>query len=308
MVLVSAACFGTLAILAKFGYAAGLHLEELLAYRFLIAAAGLWLLALAAGQNPLRLPWRRRLALFGMGSLGYAGQAFSFFSALKTLSASLVELVLYTYPALVALGAWAFFRRPVGGRHWLALGGSLAGVALLLGGLRLGAGPGLLFAAASPLIYTAYILVGDRVMPGAPALAAGALATTGAGLSFLALATAAGRLVLPAGPVAWTIVVAIALVPTMAAVTLFLASLARIGAGRAALLSTLEPVTTVVLAALLLGDRLAPLQVLGGLLVLAAVVVLQWPARPVSQPNVENEMPAPTWSQEHPKPDAGSKE
>jgi drug/metabolite transporter (DMT)-like permease len=61
----------------------------------------------------------------------------------------------------------------------------------------------------------------------------------------------------------------------MIAISLFLASLPRIGAARASLLSTLEPVVTVLLAAALLGDRLSPLQLLGGALVLVAVITVQ---------------------------------
>jgi drug/metabolite transporter (DMT)-like permease len=61
----------------------------------------------------------------------------------------------------------------------------------------------------------------------------------------------------------------------MLAITLFLGGLPRVGASRAALLSTWEPVVTVMLAAVILGDRLSVVQVIGGLLVLLAVVVVQ---------------------------------
>src|SRR5439155_514379 len=68
---------------------------------------------------------------------------------------------------------------------------------------------------------------------------------------------------------------AIALIPTMVAISLFLAGLPRIGAARSSLLSTWEPVVTVLLAVVLLGDRLSLVQVLGGVLVLLAVGVVQ---------------------------------
>jgi drug/metabolite transporter (DMT)-like permease len=84
-----------------------------------------------------------------------------------------------------------------------------------------------------------------------------------------------GRLALPASAGGWAVGVGIAVVPTMIAISLFLAGLPRIGAARAALLSTLEPVVTVSLAVALLGDRFSFLQAVGGLLVLLAVVVVQ---------------------------------
>jgi drug/metabolite transporter (DMT)-like permease len=277
MVLVSAAAFGTLAILAKLAYAAGLRLEQLLAFRFLFAAAGMIALAVATRQSPFSIDRRRFAALAAMGVVGYSGQAFTFFSALRQLPASLVELVLYSYPALVALAGWALFRSIISRAHVLALVASFAGVGLLLGGVTFAAGPALLFAITSPVLYSAYILVGDRVMPGVPPLAASAVTVSGSALTFSAVAAAQGALVAPPSAVGWALVVALAVLPTMVAITLFLAALPRVGGSRAALLSTCEPLVTVALAVALLGDRFGPVQVVGGLLVLGAVAVLQWP-------------------------------
>jgi drug/metabolite transporter (DMT)-like permease len=59
-------------------------------------------------------------------------------------------------------------------------------------------------------------------------------------------------------------------------ISLLLAGIVRTGATRAALLSTVEPVVTIALAAVLLGDRLSGPQLAGGGLVLAAVLLTQW--------------------------------
>ncbi len=237
--------------------------------------------ALLARQNPLRLPRRALAALFLMGGLGYAGQSFSFFFALRTLPASLVALVLYTYPALVAIAGVVLYRRRIPPVQVLALVGSFLGVALLVGGVPIALGSGLPFLVAAPLIYTGYILAGERVMPGLPALAASAVTLTGAAFTWTVAAAVTGHLRLPASHSAWALVASIALIPTMVAVTAFLAALPRIGGSRAALLSTFEPVVTVALAVALLGDRFGALQLLGGLLILASVARLQWPGREI---------------------------
>ena len=67
LVLISATAFGTNAIFAKLAYAVGLATTQTLAYRFVIAALGMWGLALALGQNPMRFAPRRLLALFALG-------------------------------------------------------------------------------------------------------------------------------------------------------------------------------------------------------------------------------------------------
>lgn len=278
LALVSATLFGTLAIFVKLAYAEHIDFRQLLAYRFLGATAGLAILAAVARQPPWQVPRRSLLILALMGLTGYSLQSFTFIYSLRQLPASLVSLVLYTYPALVALGAWLIFRRPLTLVHVAGLVATFAGVALVIGGVQFAAGPALFWAALSPLVYTGYILAGERALRDAPPLPAALVVTGCAAATFTAVALASGQLRPPPTPAAGLTLLGIAALPTLLAITLFLAALPRIGAARTALLSTWEPVVTVGLAVALLGDRLAPLQVLGGALVLAAVAALQVPA------------------------------
>jgi drug/metabolite transporter (DMT)-like permease len=79
---------------------------------------------------------------------------------------------------------------------------------------------------------------------------------------------------------AWLWLILIALVSTVVAVSAFFAGLRRVGPSEAAILSTFEPPVTVVLAFLVLGERLTVPQLAGGALVLAAVVLLQLRSTP----------------------------
>ncbi|MHB8614080.1 MAG: DMT family transporter [Candidatus Dormibacteraceae bacterium] len=275
MVLVSATAFGTLAIFAKLGYASGLGTEQTLAFRFLIAAIGMVVLAMGLGQNPLRLRSNQLITLFGLGAIVYTGQSLTYFVALRSLPASLVVLIAYIYPSLVVVAAWLFLHRAVSAWHGIALAMSFAGVAMLVGGAQFHLSWALVFAIASPTIYTGYILVGERVMTSVPAVAASAVIMSGAAIAFCVLAALNHELTLPRNETGWAVAVGIALFPTMIAISLFLAGLPRIGAARAALLSTWEPVVTVCLAVVVLGDRLSLVQVLGGVLVIIAVIVVQ---------------------------------
>src|SRR5258707_1030697 len=108
-----------------------------------------------------------------------------------------------------------------------------------------------------------------------PALPASAVIIRGAAVAFCLLATLNNQLALPPSAAGWAVAIGLAVVPTMLAISLFLAGLPRVGAARAALLSTWEPVVTVVLAVLLLGDRMSPIQALGGILLVAAVILVQ---------------------------------
>jgi drug/metabolite transporter (DMT)-like permease len=274
-VLISATAFGTNAILAKLAYRAGLGTAQTLAFRFLIAAVGMWGLALILGQNPLRFPLRKVIALFGLGAIVYTGQSLTYFTALQTLPASLCVLIVYIYPSLVVIAGWLFLRRLVSGRHVLALAASFIGLVLLVGGAQLQIASGLVFAIAAPVIYTAYILLSENVMSSVPAVGASAVIMTGAGIAFAVIARLQGGLALPASRDAWLTVLALALVPTMIAISTFLAGLPRVGAARASLISTWEPVVTVLLAVVLFGDTFSAVQAVGGVLILGAVITVQ---------------------------------
>lgn len=276
--ILSAAAFGAMAIFGKLAYEEGVSVGDLLLVRFALAAG--ILLALAHARGALRgLPRRALLAAFAMGAVGYATQSGLFFSALDRMDASLLALVLYTYPVLVCAAAVALGRERASARRVLALLVASGGVVLVLAGAATGSfdalGAAMGFGAA--VAYTVYILVGDRVSRGVPLLALAALVCTGAATTFAAAAVVRGGVDLSFGAAGFGWIGAIALVSTVGAILMFFAGLARVGPSAAAILSVFEPVVTVALAAAAFGESLGLVQLAGGALVLAAVLVMQWP-------------------------------
>src|SRR5258708_34373260 len=122
MVLGSATGFATLAIFAKLAYASGLGTEQTLAFRFLLASIGMLVLALVIGQNPLRLNRKRLVTLLALGGLVYTGQSLTYFVAVRSLPASLVVLIAYSYPSLVVVAGCGFLAPAGSGLPWLAPG------------------------------------------------------------------------------------------------------------------------------------------------------------------------------------------
>lgn len=270
-IVLSAAGFGAMAIFAKLAYRDGVSLSTMLFLRFGIA--GLLMASLGALQG-MRWPRGRDLAwLVAMGALGYVGQAYCYFSALQYASAGVVALLLYLYPALVTIFSAFVFGWPVGrGRAW-AVVFALAGTALTVGGDLHSQTWGIALGAGAALIYSLYILAGAGVMrriapfPAATVVMLAAAAVYG---------VAAGRegLALPVSPTGWLAVGAIALFSTLLAILGFFKGMERLGAADASTLSTLEPLVTLVLAALVLDEAIGGMQLLGGMLILAAVIYL----------------------------------
>ena len=273
--VLSAAAFGSLAIFGKQAYAGGLGVVGVLAIRFALAAPLLLGLALAARRS-LRLGRPAAVALLALGGIGYAIQATLFFNALARIPAGMAALLLYLYPALVTAGAVALGRSRLDRATAAGLALSLAGIMLVLGlpGEPLDA-VGVALGLASACWYTCYILVGEYLLRGVDPLAASAYVSSGAACSFLAAAVVVGgRGLVGAAPSAYAAGAAMAVVGTALAIAALLAGMARVGSAWASIASSFEPVFTVALGVAVLGDRLGPGKVVGGLAVVAGAVLL----------------------------------
>lgn len=267
----SAVAFGSLPIFARLAYASGVDTPTLLLLRFSIAAAILWVvLALRGHAIPRGKPL---LVLAGMGAIGYAGQAFSYFTAVRLGSAGLAALLLYLFPAIVAILSRVVLRHHLSPVQVVAIGIALVGSLLTIGGATDGSPLAAFFGVLAAVIYSCYILVGGALPASLRPTSSTAVIATAAALVYAGVVFAGGPQ-LPRTGAGWAAVLAIAVLCTVVAVALFLAGLERLGPVRASVYSTIEPATTLVLAAILFGEPITWTRAAGGVLVLGAVVLL----------------------------------
>ncbi|NMF89619.1 DMT family transporter [Aromatoleum petrolei] len=272
-VAVSAAAFGAMAIFARFASGSGADVVTVLFLRFLISAVLMSAVMLATRR---RWPSAGNAAvLVAMGGIGYVAQSYAFFEALNFASAGLVALLLYLYPILVTLLGAVFLRQRLTRGRVVAVLTALAGTALTIGGELSGRPLGIILGVAAALIYSIYILVGNRVMAREAPLASATVVMMAAAAVYGGLVGVAGA-TWPQGVTGWVAVLLIAIVSTVIAMVSFFIGLQKLGAADAASLSTLEPVVTFVLAAIFLGEAIEFNQVIGGAVILAAVI---WLAR-----------------------------
>jgi len=270
-----------MAIFGKYAYDARVDVGDLLLLRF--ATAAVLLLAVARATGALKGLSRRSVAAgLAMGGIGYATQSGLFFGALERMDASLLALILYAYPVLVMIGAVALGREKTSVRRVAALLVASTGTVLVLGGAASGSldGVGTAMGFGAAIAYTLYILAGDRIGATIPPVGLAALVCTGATITFALASAVRGGPNLDFAPAGWAWIAAIAVVSTVAAILMFFAGMTRVGPSTASILSTLEPVITVALAAAAFNESLGAIQLLGGALVLSAAAVIQWPTRP----------------------------
>jgi len=287
-VVLAACLFGTLGPISRAAYDAGLTPLAFSLWRAALGAVALaallWLLH-ARGRDRVRwraLPPRALVALLLAGGTSLVLNL-AIFSAFERLSIALALLGFYTYPALVAGAAVALGEELLTRTRLVALALALVGMSIVVMGGASG-GPGFdalgfglaLLAAAMQAVYVLLGRRGFRAIPSEEATF-GVVGITGVGFLALAVATGAGEVAaLPlrdpaALPVLLWAGIAGAAVPAL----LFLLGIRSIGPTRTSIVALIEPVFGAVLAAVVLGEALGPLQAAGGVLVLAGAALLQ---------------------------------
>ena len=270
LIAISAASFGTLAIFGRYAYNDGMNIYTVLFLRFGVSASFMTVILLLRKEH---FPRGKILAqLVGMGALGYVGQSFMYMTAINYASAGLVALLLYLYPFFVAILATIFLHEKITIIKVIALTLALFGTALTVGPVS-GQLIGALMAITAALIYSIYIIVGTNVMKHVSPVQSSTVIFASAGAVY-GLLTLVNGAHFPASNSGWLAMLGIIIISTIIPVVTFLAGLERIGPTNAAMLSTLEPIVTVLLAAWLFGDKLLPIVMLGGGLILVAVILL----------------------------------
>lgn len=272
MVAVSGLSFGTLSVFNRALAEAGVPVAQMSFLRFLGGAVVLWAIALARREvAPLA---RAKLAGFFTLGVLFVGEAWLYFESSRRIPIAVTAVLLYLFPSLVALVSRVVFHERLGVAGVIALGLSLGGTALVVGtpsgalevlGVLLGVG--------SAVAYSGYVLLGARVQAGVPAAFASAVISTSAAVVFGLASLARGETALGGALSAWPAVAGMVLLGSVVPVPLLLFGMARIGANRASVISTLEPVAAAICGLLFLGETMTPLQWLGAGSVVTAVLV-----------------------------------
>lgn len=277
--------YSLLPIWVKHIQASGMAPIDIATWRFLFAAPVLWLIIYARRMPTPDKPLPR-LRLMGMGMLlGLA--ALLAFIGLQLMPAGILVVLFYTYPAMVAALS-ALLGEQLSARAWWALGLTIVGVLLtvpdLFTTLRHGGNlPGVAVVLLNALVVAVYFIVSSRLLRGHSAIAhASAWTITGALVGLLVLIPS--RTVEPAPtPTTWVLLLLLATTSTVFPIFFLNAGIQKVGAARAAILGTVEPILTVILATLLLGERMQPIQLVGGAFILFSIILLQ--AQRLSRPH-----------------------
>lgn len=274
-ILSSGVLFGLLGPLGKKAFAYGLAPFELLSLRFL--AGGLILFSIYSFKLR-RIDWPRGVQWIYLGLLGVTGYAlFSslYFFAIHELSASLAVLLLYTYPVIVAILSVIFKLEKLSVAKVLCLVSAVIGMVMLIGAdFSFVAIRGFLYGFGSAFFYSLYILASGKWLRGINPYWATSWIQIFSGLILLFLAFHDVARPLWIIQNTWHVLIMITLFCTLGAMSLFQAGLQKLTPTETSLLSLSEPLSGVALSLFFMGEHLSGVQLIGGGLILAALVFL----------------------------------
>ena len=282
LVLLGAICSSSKAVIIKLAYESGINAVSLLTLRMMVALPFFLLLGIRAwGRKPGRLSCRDWMLIALVGLLGYYLASLFDFIGLSYITAGLERLILFAYPTLVVLLARIFWQRPISPRQWVALGLTYAGIALALNGDLIIPEPMVLWTGAlwvflAALAYSLHLLGSERLLPrmGVMMFSSWAMVAASIGV-FIHAGVNYQEVQLTGFPAElYGLVVLLAVITTILPPYLMSAGIQRLGAGNAAILGSIGPVSTLVLAWWLLEEHLSPIQILGAGIVLAGVVLI----------------------------------
>ncbi len=274
-VILSGICFGFLGYFGKVAYSYKIEPLEFLSIRYLLGALILWVFLLLRKKQEYVMSLKDAGVSLLLGVFGYALFSGLFFYSLTGLSATLAVLLLYTYPVIVTLISWRFLKESISGFQWAALGFVTIGLLLLVTGeLKVEGVHYLMAGLAAAFFYALYIIYSRFFLNRVSALGSSFYVQLGAGVILTILSFKDSTRPLELISQHFLFIFSMAFICSFLAMTLFLSGLQKLTSSETSILSTTEPISGMIIAYFLLGERLTAQQLLGGLLILIGLFLV----------------------------------
>ncbi len=281
--LLASAGFSALTVAAVLSYRDGVNSLGAVIVRFPGAIIVLIVILLVSGVS-MRLARRDMLICWGLGVL-VGAQSYALYKSFEVIPVGLTMIIFYVYPLIVGVVAGLTGLDRMSRALAVALVTAFAGLVLVfnVSGTDL-SGAGALYAFLSALFWAAMTLLSVRVMRDCDPRAVSLHMQVSAATIFFVIWLVGGGVTLPSSIFGWASFMAMPVCYAIA-ITAFFASVAMIGSVRASLFMNVEPILTITLGFLVLGQVLTPLQLAGAALVISAIFALKWDAdRRASEP------------------------
>lgn len=275
-VVISSIGFGLMPVLAKLAYESGGNTYNVLFYRFLFALIVLWIYNLITGKS-MKITKEQLKLIFIIGLVGYYTTSLALFMAYNYVPVGVATTIHFIYPAIVTAASYFLYKEKITPLKVFALVLSFIGVFMIIGissdvslDIR-----GVMLAIVSAIIWGIYVLgVANPLLEGIDSSVLVFYISIFSCMSNGTAQALTGKLNLPIPGKALIMVVLLTLLSTVVPLVTFGIGIQVVGPGSASILSTLEPVTSLVVGYLVLSEGITGQMIVGTLLIIAAVILL----------------------------------
>jgi drug/metabolite transporter (DMT)-like permease len=276
LMVLSALGYGLLPIFALYAYKGNISLTVLLFLRFLFAA-GILFIYIFFKYKRLMINKKDLFFFFILGGICYNLQSRFYFSSVKYIPASLAALSLYTYPMVVTVLSFIFDKEKITRKIGISISISFLGLIMILG---TSVGKinyfGIILALGASLVYSIYIVLGNRVLKRTPPIVTSAFIALFSSIGVLILGVFMDGINFHFKAFTWFPIAGLVLFSTVISMLFFFRGMELLGPTKASIISMTEPLFTVILSTLLLHDHLTIFQLIGGLIVLTGSMLVVW--------------------------------
>lgn len=274
-VALSAVIFGFTPIMAKITYAGGSNgitttfLRMILCLPFLLGL-------IKAKKISIKISKKQLMNTMILGAVGVACTTILLYLSYTYLPVGLSTTLHFIYPLIIVLACTAMFREKMGKLKWIAVGLVTLGILTFI---EKGSGTkmfGAVIALISGLFYAFYILFSDKAgLKDLNCFVLAFYACISAAVTTFIFGMSTHALTFILTPKAWIFSTLVALFTSLGAIPLMQIGIREVGASTAGILSTLEPITSVICGILVLGETISPMKIIGCVLILTGVILTQ---------------------------------
>lgn len=274
LILISASCYALMPIFAVYAYRGGTNVSTLLFLRFALAAI-IFFIYIFTRIDKITFNRSGVRSSLLLGAVLLTLQSILYFESLKYIPTSLQALLFYTYPIFVTLLSFIVYKERPNIRLIASIALSMFGLGLVLGtSFETINFLGALLVLGAAAVYSVYMTVSNHIVKNTTPVVMSAFVTLSASVMLLIIGLSTNTLVFTFDKSAWLPILGIVLFSTLISLVTLFRGIELLGPARAAILSMVEPLVTIIISCILFHDKLDPWQWLGGIMVLGGALMI----------------------------------
>ncbi|MCB2308229.1 DMT family transporter [Clostridium estertheticum] len=274
-IILSASAFGIMPILAKLSYNGGANAYSTLFLRFLFAAIMLFYYLKTKGIS-MKLTKKQSILILIIGVFGFTLTTSSLYMSYNYIGIGMASMIFYIYPSIVTILAYMFYKEKIYARKIISLIISLMGIYILIDKTSVSFNiKGIILALIAAVLYSVYVLgASNKEFKNINSyVLTFYISCASATVMFIAAMTT-NNFSIHISFYALVAILLIAFISTVVALMAFLEGVRLIGPSKASILSTIEPIVSLILGIIILGEAISSRIIIGSIMIVLSVVIL----------------------------------